>query len=146
MDPVSIATAVVAFLSPYLVEGAKAAAKKAGEALIGALEKRFKDKPAAQEALNDVKSNPQDEDLQAALRVQLKKALAADDTFLAEVAKLLEEAQAEAPQATYHAKVRGSGAIAQGPGAVAAGAGGLAAGRDVKGPVITGDRGKIEKD
>ena len=120
MDPVTIATTVVAFLSPYLAEAGQSAAKKGGEALMAALERRFKGKPAAQEALNDVKNNPQDEDLQAALRVQLKKSLAADADFLAELAKLLEEARAEAPPATYHAELHGSGAIAQGPGAAAA--------------------------
>ena len=68
MDPTSIATAVVAFLAPYLAEGGKAVAKKAGEALVAALERRFKGKPAAEEAMNDMKATPQDEDVQAALR------------------------------------------------------------------------------
>jgi len=126
MDAATIATAVVAFLSPYLVEGGKAVAKKAGEALFATLEPRFKNKPAAQEALSDMKNNPQNSDFQAALRVQLGKALAADAEFLAEMARLLEEAQAEGPAAGYQAEVRGSGAIAQGAGAVAAGKGGTA--------------------
>ena len=140
MDPVTIATGVVAFLSPFLVEGGKAMAKKAGEALVAALERRFKDRPAAQEALGDVKQEPRNEDFQAVLRVQLQKALAADGEFLAEVARLLKEAQAEAPDAGYRAELRGSGAIAQGPGAVAAGAGGVAVGGSLRdSTVITGD-------
>ncbi len=130
MDPVSLATAVVTFLAPFLIEGGKAAAKKGGEALIAVLERRFKDKPAAQEALNDVKNDPQDEDLQTVLRVQLKKALTADAEFLAELAQLLEQAQAEAPAPTYQATVAGSGVAAQGEGAVAA--------RIVHGSIVTG--------
>ena len=43
------------------------------------------------------------------------------------------------PSVSYHAEVRGSGAIAQGPGAVSAGAGGVAVGGNVGGTVITGD-------
>ena len=140
MDPVTIATGVVAFLSPFLVEGGKAMAKKAGEALVTALERRFKDRPAAQEALGDVKQEPRNEDFQAVLRVQLQKALAADGEFLAEVARLLKEAQADAGTAGYHAEVHGSGAIAQGPGAVAAGAGSVVVGGSLRdSTVITGD-------
>jgi hypothetical protein len=115
MDVAAIATTVVAFLSPYLVEGGKAAAKKVGEKLVAAIERRFKGKPAAEEALTDVKNNPQDEDFQAALRVQLKKAMKDDNEFAAELSELLEEAEVTAP-ATYHAAVYGSGAIAQGEG------------------------------
>jgi hypothetical protein len=138
MDPVSVATAVVAFLAPYLAEGGKAAAEKAGGALVAALERRFKGRPAAEEAVKDLRTAPQDADAQAALRLQLRKALAADPEFLAELAALLEGAQAQAPAAGHRAALRGSGAIAQGPGAVAAGAGGVAVGRDAKGTIVTG--------
>ena len=139
MDPVSVAMAVVAFLSPYLAEGGKAAAKKGGEALVSTLERRFKGKPAAEEALQDVKAAPQDADAQAALRLQLKKALAADAGFMAAVVRLLEQAEAEA--AGQQISLTGSGAIAVGDGAVAAGERGVAIGGDVKGPIITGDCG-----
>jgi hypothetical protein len=146
MDPGTIAAGVVAFLSPYLVEAGKSAAKKGGEALMTALERRFKDKPVPETALEDLKADPQDPDNQAALRKELKKSLAADADFLAELAKLLEEAQVEAPPATYRAELRGSGAIAQGAGAVGAGAGGAATSGDVHGSIITGDHSKVEKD
>ena len=126
MDAVAIATTVVAFLAPYLAEGGKAAAKKVGEALVAALERRFKGQAAAEEAMSDLKATPQDVDVQATLRHQLKKALAADPEFLAELARLLEETEAGAPAAGHHAELRGSGAIAQGEGAAAAGAGGTA--------------------
>ncbi len=144
MDPATIAAAVVAFLAPYLAEGGKAVAKKAGEALWEAVKQRLQGKPAAEEALRDLETAPQDEDAQAALRLQVKKALAADPGFLSELARLLEEAEKEAPGAVYRATLQGSGAIAQGPGAVAAGEGGVAIGGDVKGSVIvTGDHNEV---
>ena len=120
MDPATIATAVVTFLIPLLAEGGKSAAKKGGEALVAALERRFKEKPAAQEALEDVKKDPQDEDLQAALRVQLKKLLAADEAFRAELTQLLEQLKSTS----------GGGVLAQGEGAVAA--------QTVGGSIVTG--------
>jgi len=120
MDPLSTATAVVTFLIPFLVEGGKAAAKKGGEALVAALERRFKDKPAAQEALDDLKKAPQDEDLRAVLRVQLKKTLAADEAFRAELTQLLEQLET----------VPGTVVVAQGKGAVAA--------ETVGGSIVTG--------
>jgi hypothetical protein len=137
MNLAAIATTVVAFLSPYLAEGGKAAAKKVGEKLVAAIERRFKGKSSAQEALEDMKSDPQDEDFQAVLRVQLKKAMKKDETFAAELAELLEEAEAAAP-ATYRATVYGSGAIAQGEGTAAAGEGGIAVSGKVGGSVSTG--------
>ena len=143
MDPVTIATTTVAFLSPYLAEGAKAAAKKAGEALMAALERRFKEKPAAQEALDDVKQNPQNEDFQAALRVQLQKALKANETFQAELAELLEQAQAETPATATQVTVNGSGAAVVGDGAAVAGERGVAVSGDVKGPIVTGDQNRV---
>ncbi|OQY20879.1 MAG: hypothetical protein B6I35_09760 [Anaerolineaceae bacterium 4572_32.2] len=139
MDPVTIATAAVAFLSPYLLEGGKAAAKKAGESLIAALERRFKDKPVPETALKDLQADPQDPDNQAALRKELKKSLAADADFMAAVTRLLEQAEAEAAAAGQQISLTGSGAIAVGNGAVAAGAGGVAVGGDVKGSITTGD-------
>ena len=138
MDPAAIAAAVVAFLSPYFLEGGKAAAKKAGEALIGAIQRRFQDKPAAREALDDMRNDPQDEDVQAALRVQLKKAMKADEAFAADLAGLLEEAKEAAPSA-YQAAVHGSGAVAQGPGARAAGERGAVIDGDVHGSIVTGE-------
>ena len=144
MDPAAVATTVVAFLSPYLVEGGKAAAKKVGEKLVAAIEQRFKGKPAAEEALEDVKNDPQDEDIQAALRVQLKKAMQKDEAFAAELAELLEEAKAAGPP-TYHAEVHGSGAIAQGEGTAAAGEGGIAVSGKVGGSISTGS-GSISRD
>jgi hypothetical protein len=138
MDPVTISTAVVAFLSPYLVEGGKAVAKKAGEALWSAMQKRFAGKPVPETALKDLKDDPEDPDNQAALRKELRKELKADAKFLAQIAKLLEDAKAEAQAAGVQVTVRGSGAAAVGNGAVAAGARGVAVSGNVGGGISTG--------
>jgi len=111
MDPATIATAVVTSLIPFLVEGGKAAAKKGGEALIGVLERRLKNKPAAQEALDDVKKAPQNEDFQTVLRVQMEKILAADEALRAELTQLLQQLDA-APD--YGVAAQGEGAAATG--------------------------------
>ncbi|HQE98898.1 MAG TPA: hypothetical protein PLG06_04085, partial [Anaerolineae bacterium] len=73
MDPITVATGVLTVLTPFLVEGGKAAARKAGETLWAALEKRFKGNPAAETALVDLKATPEDADNQAALRKEIRK-------------------------------------------------------------------------
>ncbi|WGV24742.1 hypothetical protein [Halotia branconii] len=47
-------------------------------------------KAAAKEVATDVATNPDDEDLQASLRVQLKKILDADKTLAQEIAQILQ--------------------------------------------------------
>jgi hypothetical protein len=46
-------------------------------------------RPAAQEAVVDVATNPQDEEALAALRLQLRKLLAEDEPLAQELARLL---------------------------------------------------------
>ncbi len=140
MDPITVATGVLTVLTPFLVEGGKAAAKKAGEALWAALERRFKGNPAAEEALVDVKAKPQDEDNQAVLRKEIRKLAEADAAFQAELEKLLAAAEAEAPGTVYSAILTGNGAIAQGPGATALGPGAVQVSGSVGGDVITGNK------
>nr|BAL56621.1 hypothetical conserved protein [uncultured prokaryote] len=143
MDPATIASAVVAFLVSCLTEGGKALAKKAVEALWDAVERRLRGNPASEKALESLRKNPQDQRIQGTLEWQLEEVLRADPDFLAELARLLEDAQKEAP-AVYQATLQGSGAIAQGPGAVAAGERGVAIGGDARGNIIiTGDRNKV---
>ncbi len=143
MEPVTIEKAVVAFLSSYLIEGGKAVTKKTGEAFLATLEQHFEDKTAAWEALKDMRNDSQDSDVQASLRLQIKKGIKADEAFAAELAGLLEKVEAVTP-ATYQAAVYGSGAIAQGKGATAAGAGGMAVGGSVGGSIIMGDGNLID--
>jgi hypothetical protein len=58
------------------------------------LHPRLESKPAAQEAVADVARAPQDEDAQAALRLQLKKLLADDPELQQSLATMLAEGQA----------------------------------------------------
>ena len=139
MDPIQIATAVLTVLAPFLVEGGKAAAKKAGESLWNALEKRFQGRPAAETALVDLKQEPQDPDNQAALRKEVRKLVQADAGFRAEILDLLKAAEVASPGVTYTATV-GDGAVAQGAGATALGAGAVQVGGSVGGDVVTGSK------
>ena len=89
--------------------------------------------PTATAAVQDVVAAPEDTDAQGALRLQLKKLLAADQDLFAGLAQVLEAAGHPQQAANF-----GDGAIAQGPGAVAAGKGGVAVGGDVHGGVNIG--------
>lgn len=88
----SVAAAAVGFLVPYLTGAGEAAAKKIGEDIYQAIKTRFGKKPTAQETLADLKQTPEDRDKQAALRVQLKKVLAEDETLAKQLLRLLKEA------------------------------------------------------
>ena len=88
----------------------------------------------------DLQQAPQDLDGHAALRKELRKLLAEDACFRAEVEQLLVAAQAEVVQTSYQATMTGGGAVAQGHGATALGAGAVKVGRDVGGDVVTGTR------
>jgi len=93
---------------------------------------------AAREAVQEVIDHPTDEDAVAALRLQIKKVLAEDNSLAGEIKKLLEEFRRASPQ-HFQARLEGSGAIAQGERSVAAGAGGVAIGGNVQGGnIITG--------
>ncbi len=87
-----IATIAISFLALYLAKAGEAVSKKTGEDLYESLKARFSDKPSAQEALTDLANMPDDSDLQAALRVQLKKLLAEDESFATKLQQLLNEA------------------------------------------------------
>ncbi|MDZ8091801.1 MAG: hypothetical protein RMZ42_07640 [Nostoc sp. DedQUE05] len=95
---------LVKFLAPCLpfllnvgnkaVEGAS---QKVGEdvwnkakAIWAKLHPKVEAKEAANEAATDVAQKPEDEDLQASLRVQLKKILEADTALAEEIAKILQ--------------------------------------------------------
>jgi hypothetical protein len=99
---------VTTFLSPYLptllMLGGKAVGKatesarvKYGEAAFAKakevwekLRPKVEAKEAAKEAAIDVANSPQDEDSQAALRVQLKKLLEQDEELMKAIAQILE--------------------------------------------------------
>lgn len=141
MDVTALAKDLVVFLAPflpYLLKAGEKAAEEAGKklgsdawdkakALWGKLRPKVEAKPAAQEAVKDAAAAPQDEDAQAALRLQLRKILADDQVLAAEVARLWEEAKAAGVTVT-----------ALGDRSVAVGGG-------VSGSVIvTGDRNRVQ--
>ena len=86
-------------------------------------------KPQAVEVAQDLSVTPQDPDLKAALRVELRKILDSDAGLAAEMAQLF---AANSPGDThYRVLLRGSGALAQGEGNVVASGLSRAAGRDL---------------
>jgi hypothetical protein len=92
-----IAAAVVAYLTPYLAEAGKGAAKKVGETvaergvqLYDTLKAKLTH-PFAREALADLEKTPADADTQATFRAQLKKVLAMDPQLRDELGTLVEE-------------------------------------------------------
>jgi len=103
MDPVTLATLAVTALSPYLIEAAKGAGGKAGEAAyegVGKLFRFLKDKLSGsdeQKALRRVEEHPEDADNQAALRVVLKETLQRDQGFCGELEALLKSLPKTAP-------------------------------------------------
>lgn len=89
LDPVSLSTTAVAVLSPLLAKAADKAAESVGENVInsvfGGLKKLLGGKPKAEEALAELAAQPADVDAQGALRLQLRKAIEADQAFAEEL-------------------------------------------------------------
>ena len=101
MDVVVLTKFLAPFL-PFLMNvGNKVfdgAVAKAGEdawdkakAVWAKLQPKVETKPAALEAAADVAKAPDDEDLQVALRVQLKKLLEQDELLAQEIARIMQE-------------------------------------------------------
>jgi hypothetical protein len=106
LTPMDIAT-LTAFISPFLPFLRKLGSKAADKIEETAIEKfdgaawtiaqsvwrklspKVMAKASAQEAINDVADHPEDEDFQAALRVQLKKLLEDDKALSEEIAQIL---------------------------------------------------------
>ena len=141
MDIVALAgavTTVLAPLLPYLLKAGETAAEETGKAVAGQswewakslwtrLKPAVEAKPAALEAAQDVAESPTDEELQTALRVQLRKLLTEDKSLAEEVSHLLEQGKA-------------SGNIV-----TASGERSVAIGGNVKGStIITGDQNTVK--
>jgi hypothetical protein len=137
MDVTTLAKDLAVFLIPflpYLLKAGEKAAEEAGKKLGGdawdrakglwaKLRPKVEAKPAAQEAVQDAAAAPNDEDIQAALRLQLRKLLAEDAMLASEIERLWKEAQQK------------------GTTVVAAGERSVAIGRDVtSSTIITGDQ------
>lgn len=116
MDVTVLAAAAVSVLAPYFTEAAEAAATKAGEFApegAGRLYRWLKNKLAghhAKDALEDARAQPQDTDLQGALRVQLRKALESEPRLAEELAVLLGEISPEPRGGGQVQSVSGNGA------------------------------------
>ena len=97
--------ALTAFLSPilpFLIKGGEEAAKEAGKkfgvdawekakAVWGKLHPKIEAKEAAKEAVEDLAQAPEDRDLQTALRVQLKKLIAKDESLAQEILQIMKK-------------------------------------------------------
>ena len=141
MESAALATAVIAFLSPYLVKAGEKTAETLGEKLpdaVGtlwrAITTRLKGDTAAETAVKDVAEAPQDADNQAALRKELRKVCQTDTAFAEELERLLTNAKHQSSDTISNT---GSGAVAT-HGGVAAGEGGVAVRGDVHGNIATG--------
>lgn len=105
MDPTSLAAAAVTAVVPYLVDAGKGLAGKAGEDAweqgkkLWTLLRQKLSGTAQSGALDDLSAQPGDDDLQAVARVQLRKALAADEAFAQALAALLPVVQSDTRQA-----------------------------------------------
>ena len=133
----SLTTALVPLL-PYLLKAGEKAAEETGtkvadqslewaKSLWSKLKPKVDAKPAALEAAQDVAQTPDDEDAQAALRVQVKKLLAEDQSLAEEVRRWLEQGKAAGITVT------------------ASGDRSVAIGGDVKGStIVTGDHNRVK--
>lgn len=131
-------------LVPYLLKGgvnlAKSAAGELGKnlgadvwdglkALANKIRQKAEERPALKEALADAQATPQDEEVLAAFRWQLKKLLADDPELAAEAARLL------------------AGVGTGGRTVIASGERSVAIGGDVSGStIITGDQPRTKAD
>lgn len=114
-----IAAQALAALLPALTDAIESGSSSAPTPIHTVLAERFASRPSAQEALSDLEKTPQDEDLQASVRSQIRRLLDEDPAFTAELQSLLESS----PAGSVNASNRG----------VAAG--------QLRGTVITGDIG-----
>jgi hypothetical protein len=109
----AIAAAIVLYLTPYLAEVGKGAAKKVGETAgekVVKLYDTLKAKlthPFAREALANLAKAPTDADTQATFRTQLKKVLADDSQLRDELGALVETLDRETGGVRQHITMTG---------------------------------------
>jgi hypothetical protein len=146
MDPAlakAIAGNAIAILTPAVIKIAKAATgpvKEMGEELIETLGKtagkqvvslmkmissKSKGDPVAENALGEFVQAPQDQDAQAALRLQLRNMLIQDEAFAQDLRRLLESEESDAKE-QVRITVEGSRNVVMSEG-------------DVQAPIISGD-------
>lgn len=134
----SSVTAALVPLLPYLLKAGEKAAEETGKTVAGQswewakslwtkLKPKVEAKESALEAAQDVAQSPEDEDAQAALRVQLKKLLTEDQSLAEEVGHWLEQG-----------KAAGINVFAAGDRSVAIG------GNVNSSTIVTGDQNKVK--
>jgi len=133
----SLTTALVPLL-PYLLKAGEKAAEETGKKAVDQslewaksiwtkLKPGVEAKPAALEAAQDVAQAPENEDLQVALRVQLKKLLTEDQSLAEEVSRWLQQGKAAGNTVTVSGERN------------------IAIGGDAKGStIVTGDGNKVK--
>lgn len=95
-----LATAAVSLIVQYLAKAGDRAARQAGQAIFDAVAARLQEKAGAQETLAELEQSPEDQDMQAALRVELRRLLAEDEAFAAQLRQLVGEAPERPGQTT----------------------------------------------
>ncbi|WP_295959961.1 hypothetical protein [Rhodoferax sp.] len=102
LDPTvlsTLASATVALLAPLVGKAFEKGAEEAAKGTAGLLVERLKARLSgtrAKDALDDVAQQPQDTDSQAALRVQLKKAIEAEPALADFLQQWLEDGRKQA--------------------------------------------------
>jgi len=147
MDPATLAASVTSFLAPFLLKAGQSLAERALDKLPDGvsqvwdyISQKFTGRPAAEEAIREILSLPDDTDNREAFVLQLKKILKENPAVMDELASLLQAGEAKISGGDI-GRV-GSGAAASG-GSVAAGAGGIAIQGDVSGNIIIGNNNSV---
>ncbi len=120
MDEGEVIGQAVAYVAGLLGKAAGKAADTLGDAIGNKLLSLLRRHAKTGEALDDLGGEPGDGDLQAALRVQLRKAVGEDDALREELAAIMQEAVQAGWSVTQTATVTGDGNVV------------IQAGRDVK--------------
>jgi 2-keto-4-pentenoate hydratase len=90
MDPVTLATAAVSLVAPYLIDFAKDETESAGKSVWAWIKGKLTS-PAGAEAVADVETAPDKPENAQALQAALTKALTKDPAAATALAKLLSE-------------------------------------------------------
>ena len=97
MDPITLAAAATALLSPFIKKAGETVAEKLGEKLPDALGKVWNaisnKSSSAVEAASDLAKNPDDAENEVFLKKQLQKALEKDQDFARLLTDLIEDAK-----------------------------------------------------
>ena len=124
-----IVASVFELIEPYLVLIAKGSMEKISEIIpesVGKLWNKifdgFNKSPGKEKSLEDIMNYPDDKDIQASFRVQLRKIIDEDPSFRSELLTLIGN---NFPDTSFKAELHGNGAISQGSNSKSVGANGI---------------------